>query len=393
MKVLWIVLDSLGIGAMPDAPQFGDALTVNTLAHLLEAAPEEHSLPHLEKLGLLHLIGRGEGRPEAHYGRLALASNGKDTVTGHWEMTGIITEVAFPTFPNGFPEQMLDEIRRISGRGILGNTVASGTEIIKELGPAHIASGDLIVYTSADSVLQIAAHEDVVPLPELYRIAAACREAFMTPGTTVNRIICRPFIGNDPAHYERTGNRRDFAIPMPLPNALSRLKEAGVPLYAIGKIGDIYANIAFDERRKTKDNQDGILAMRDALMQHNEGLYFTNLVDFDAKYGHRRDAQGYAEALARFDQALPDLMAQLEPGDWLWITADHGCDPKAQGTDHTREYVPLLAWTPGLRAGKDLGLRTSLADWGQTLLELFHVTPALAHGNSLAADLSKGEIQ
>lgn len=386
MKILLIVLDSLGIGAMPDAPVYGDEFSVHTLVHTLEALSPKHHIQHLEQLGLLQLIDSGvqQKQPIGFTGKIATASRGKDTVTGHWEMAGIITQKAFPTFPNGFPESMIQEIKQVSNRNILGNKVASGTEILKELGEQHLATGDLIIYTSADSVLQIAAHEEVIPLKELYRIAENCRKKFMDPENMINRIICRPFIGYSKDTFIRTSNRKDYAIPTPLPNALSVLYEHQIAIHSIGKISDIFSNISFDTKQKTKDNNDGIQAIIHTSEKCDNGLIFANLVDFDAKYGHRRDPEGYAQALVAFDRSLPAIMNTLAPNDWLFLTADHGCDPKAKGTDHTREYVPIICWSPIQKNVASLGERNSLADIGETILSLFGQVPLPSFGESFA---------
>lgn len=386
MKILLIVLDSLGIGAMPDAPLYGDEFSVHTLAHTLEALPSKHHIQHLEQLGLLQLIDLGDQQkqPTGFIGKIATASRGKDTVTGHWEMAGIITQKPFPTFPNGFPESMIQEIKQVSNRNILGNKVASGTEILKELGEEHLATGDLIIYTSADSVLQIAAHEEIVPLKELYRVAENCRKKFMDPENMINRIICRPFIGCSKDNFIRTSNRKDYAIPTPLPNVLSVLHEHQISIHSIGKISDIFSNISFDTKQKTKDNNDGIQTIIRTSKQCDNGLIFANLVDFDAKYGHRRDPEGYAQALVAFDRSLPAIMDTLAPNDWLFLTADHGCDPKAKGTDHTREYVPIICWSPNQKNVASLGERNSLADIGETILSLFGQVPVPSFGASFA---------
>jgi phosphopentomutase len=368
-----IVLDSAGCGALPDAAEFGDAGT-DTLGHVAEAAGGLR-LPNLERLGLgnLHRI-RGvppAARPAACFGRLAEASGAKDTTTGHWELAGVPNERPFPTFPDGFPPEILGPFSARTGRGVLGNKAASGTRIIEELGPEHLASGNWIVYTSADSVFQIAAHTERVPLAELYRASEIARE-ILDP-FRVGRVIARPFEGRA-GSFRRTYDRRDYALPPPSPTVLDRLAEAGWPVIGVGKIHDIFAGRGVTESIHTEGNDDGCTRTIVLARTAPRGLVFVNLVDFDSSYGHRNDAPGYARALEAFDRHLGTLLAELRAGDVLILTADHGCDPTTPGTDHTREYVPLLA----LRAGAppaigDLGTRPTFADVGATLADLFGV--------------------
>ncbi|MBI3696132.1 MAG: phosphopentomutase, partial [Acidobacteria bacterium] len=310
-------------------------------------------------------------------------SPGKDTTTGHWEMAGIILERPLPLFPHGFPRDFLDEFERRIGRGTLGNCAASGTEIIKELGTEHLRTGAVIVYTSADSVFQVAAHEEVAPLPELYRICQTAREMLRGP-LEVGRVIARPFVGA-PGSFARTANRRDYAVPPPPGMLLDRLSERGVPVYSVGKIADVFCHRGFAGAVKTKTNEEGISKTLEVARERRDGLIFTNLVDFDMLYGHRNDVENYARALEHFDRRLPELERELRPDDLLLITADHGCDPTTPSTDHSREYVPLLASGPAVRAGVNLGTRATLADLGQTVAVNFGV--AIAAGTSFLKEI------
>ncbi|MFZ5817423.1 MAG: phosphopentomutase [Bacillota bacterium] len=373
-RVVLIVIDSVGIGAMPDAPAWGDAgsNTVGNIARRRGGLP----LPHLGRLGLGNLtevVGTPPAeRPAGAFGRMALASHGKDTMTGHWEMVGIKPEAPFRTYPEGFPPELLEEFCRRAGlEGVLGNVVASGTEIIKELGEEHIRTGRPIVYTSADSVFQVAAHEVHFGLERLYRICEIARE-LLQPPHRVGRVIARPFVGESAATFKRTANRHDYAIEPP-PMLLDFVKEAGLSVLAVGKIGDIFTGHGITWGEHTKDNADGLRLIHDCLDRREPGLIFANLVDFDMLYGHRRDVEGYARALIEFDSALPGLMAKLGPQDVLVVTADHGNDPTHHGTDHTREYVPVLLYGEPVKPGVDLGTRSTLADLGATVAELLGV--------------------
>jgi len=370
-RVIWIVLDSVGIGEMPDAGLYGDCGS-DTLGNLARQRPLD--LPNLRRLGLANIKPLENlppaSRPQGAYGRSALRSPGKDTTTGHWEMAGIILEKPFPLFPNGFPREFLERFERAIGRGALGNRAASGTEIIRELGAEHLRTGFPIVYTSADSVFQIAAHEEAIPLPELYRICATARQMLQGP-LEVARVIARPFLGQGP--FTRTANRRDYAVPPPEGMLLDRLTEAGVEVFGVGKIGDIFCHRGLAAEVKTKNNDEGISRTLAAVEDGKEGLIFTNLVDFDSLYGHRNDALAYAAALEHFDRRLPELEKALREGDLVLLTADHGCDPTTPSTDHSREYVPLLAFGPRVRPGVNLGIRTTLADTGQTVAANFGV--------------------
>ncbi len=371
--VILIVLDSVGCGALPDAAIYGDE-GADTLGHVARVSGGLH-LPFMQALGLgnLHSI---EGvppaaSPRALFGRMSEASIGKDTTTGHWELAGLVLEKPFALFPHGFAREITDELERLTGRGILGNRAASGTEIIEELGPEHMATGKLIVYTSADSVLQIAAHERIVPVGELYAACVAARG--LCDGLDVARVIARPFVG-DPGAFRRTYNRRDFSMKPPAPTMLDMLLAAGVDVTAVGKIEDIFAGQGIARSVHTEGNDDGMRKTLGIVSAGAPGLVFVNLVDFDMLYGHRNDVAGYARALEAVDAFFPFLEAILGPEDRVIVTADHGCDPTWPGTDHTREYVPVLVFGPGL-TGKDVGLRATFADVACTVLALFGLAP------------------
>lgn len=379
-------MDSAGVGALPDAADYGD-LGADTLGNVAAAAGGL-SLPSLRRLGLgnLHHV---QGvppleRPEGCYGRMIEASAGKDTITGHWEMTGIVTQVPFVTFPNGFPPEILKPFEEAIGRGTLGNKPASGTAIIDELGEEHMRTGKPIVYTSADSVFQIAAHEEIIPIDELYRMCEIARAQLVGP-FLVGRVIARPFIG-EPGAFTRTHRRHDYAFDPPGETLLTRLVSAGLKVTGVGKIKDIYNGVGITESHKMKNNLDGLEITLDLLRKDTSpGLIFTNLVDFDMQFGHRNDAKGYANALVEFDHFLPRVMDAMTESDALFITADHGCDPTIlTSTDHTREYVPLMVWGPGLREGQDLGVRESFADIGATILDAFRVPREGLRGESFA---------
>ena len=370
-RILLIVLDGAGIGAMPDAPEWGDAGS-DTLGHILESRPLH--LPNLQRYGLGNVRPLQNvpplAQPNGSYGRCALKSNGKDTTTGHWEMAGIILKQAFPTYPNGFPQTILDRfVAETHVPGILGNFAASGTEIIKDLGAEHVATGKPIVYTSADSVFQIAAHEGIIPLKRLYEICETARR-ILDGEHKVGRVIARPFLG-ETGNFYRTENRHDYAVPPPRANLLPALKDEDLDVVCIGKIASIYDSMGVTEDLTAKNNQQSIDQTIQALTQDTRGLIFSNLVDFDMLYGHRRDTEGYARALEHFDASLPQIEAAMGEGDLMIITADHGNDPTFPGTDHTREYAPLLVYGKSSRAGVNLGTRASLADIGQTVAENF----------------------
>ena len=389
-RVIVIVLDSLGIGALPDAAAYGDQGS-NTLGNIASRVPLK--LPALRSLGLdrlVHLGGPSPGVLQAAYGRMAEASAGKDSVTGHWEMMGIILERAFPTFPGGFPADLIAEFERRIGRGTIGNVVASGTEIVDRLGAEHMRTGKPIVYTSADSVFQIAAHEDVIPLAEQYRI---CESAFdlAARGLGVGRVIARPFVGT-PGAFTRTPNRHDYALEPAGDTLLDRLTERRIPVVGIGKVADLFAGRGIGRRVPTRSDADGADRIEAALSDTPAGLIFANLVDFDTLYGHRNDPTGYAANLERFDDRLRRILPALRPGDLLVLTADHGNDPTTPSTDHSREYVPILLTGPRVRAGAHVGTRPTFADLGQTLADNFGVAP-LPHGATfLAAILHEDSV-
>ncbi|HZG55409.1 phosphopentomutase [Paenibacillus sp.] len=386
-KVCMIVLDSVGIGELPDAPRFGDAGS-HTLGHIAERVPSL-SLPHLRALGLGNIADvpglPPVEAPTGRYGKMAETSVGKDTMTGHWELMGLNVTIPFQTFPNGFPPKLIEAFEKETGRHVIGNKPASGTDILDELGEEQMKTGAWIVYTSADSVFQIAAHEDVIPLEELYD---ACRVARrLTQGEyAVGRVIARPYVGK-PGAFQRTSNRHDYAVKPPAPTVLNGLKDAGLDVVAVGKIGDIFSMEGITESLPTKSNADGIAKTIEVMKKDFRGFCFTNLVDFDSLYGHRRDPEGYAQALEAFDAKLPEIMATCTPRDLLIVTADHGNDPAHHGTDHTREYVPLLVWSPAFREGGSLGVRGTFADAGATVLENFGLPP-MEHGTSFLKELT-----
>ncbi|MBI4481840.1 MAG: phosphopentomutase [Acidobacteria bacterium] len=368
-RFVLVVLDGLGIGEMPDAATFGDEGS-DTLGHILEH--RDVKIPNLQALGLLNI--RPFAQPAAVsplgiYGKAAIASAGKDTATGHWEMAGILTENPFPTYPRGFPSSIIRAFQAAIGRGILGNYAASGTEIIKELGQEHLRTGKPIVYTSADSVFQIAAHEQVVPVEELYEMCVKAR-AILMGKDRVARVIARPFVGQ-PGSFTRTHRRRDFAVAPPAATLLDLLKDWGYPVAGVGKIWDIFSGKGITREIHTRNDEDGMDKTMDLLREEFPGLIFTNLVDFDTLYGHRNDVEGYASALEAFDARLPELLALLRANECVIFTADHGNDPVTPSTDHSREYVPVVAYGPSLRRNVDLGVRRSLADIGQTIAENF----------------------
>ncbi|MBZ5534451.1 MAG: phosphopentomutase [Acidobacteriia bacterium] len=384
-RIITIVLDSVGIGAMPDAAEWGDAGT-DTLGHVCQYRPL--TLSNLGRLGLGAIRPLSNVSPNVtpigSYGKMALASKGKDTTAGHWEMAGILTEVAFPTYPQGFPRYLIEAFEKAIGRKTLGNIPASGTEIIKDLGEEHLRTGSPIVYTSGDSVFQIATHEEVIPVAELYRMCEIARN-LLVGKDRVARVIARPFIGK-PGNFTRTERRHDYAIDPPRPMLLDLMAEKGRTVYAVGKIFDIYSGRGISEHVKMKNNTEGMERTLDAVQSKAADMIFTNLVDFDMLYGHRRDVAGYANALEEFDRQLGQLMEVIRPDDLLMITADHGCDPTyMKTTDHTREYVPLLAYSKTSRGNLDLGTRPTLSDLGQTVAENFGF--ALTRGTSFLQSL------
>lgn len=381
---MWIVLDSVGIGEMPDAEDYGDrgSDTLGNIARLRRL-----HIPTLVRLGIANirpLEGLApDAAPMGAFGKCALASPGKDTTTGHWEMAGIHLERPFPLYPNGFPREILEEFERRTGRKTLGNVPASGTEIIQRLGDEHVRTGWPIVYTSADSVFQIAAHEQVIPIEELYRICEIARD-ILRPPHEVGRVIARPFIGAS-GNYTRTANRHDYAVAPPEGMLLDRLAMRGIAVHSVGKISDVFLGRGITRSEKTRSNADGMAKTCAALEVTREGLIFVNLVDFDMLYGHRNDVEGYARALEEVDAWLPELLSRLSSGDLLILCADHGCDPTTPSTDHSREYVPVLAWGPGARRNVDLGTRASLSDIGQTVAENFGAR--IENGTSFLASI------
>lgn len=387
-RIHLIVLDSVGIGEAPDAAQFDD-FDVDTLGHI---ARERGGLnmPNMAKLGLSNIreiqgIPRAD-KPLAYYTKMQEASSGKDTMTGHWEIMGLRIDTPFRVFPDGFPEELISRIEEKTGRKVIGNKPASGTEIIDELGEEHMQTGALIIYTSADSVLQIAAHEEVVPLKELYEICEFCRKITLEDPYMLGRIIARPFVG-EPGHFARTANRHDYALKPFGPTTMNALKDAGYDVIALGKISDIYDGEGVTKAVRTVSNMDGMDKLVSTMEEPFNGLSFVNLVDFDALYGHRRDPQGYGGALEEYDARLPEVFAKLKEDDLLIITADHGNDPTYRGTDHTREYVPLLVYSPRFReGGGELPLRKTFADIGATVADNFGVTMP-AHGTSFLTEL------
>lgn len=390
-RVFAIVLDSFGIGAMPDAPDYGDEGS-NTLCAC--ATTPYLAIPHLTELGLLNIEGALDSvydvdlapiaAPSGAFARMAEASKGKDTTVGHWEMAGVVSPELFPTYPDGFPPEVIDEFSRQTGRGVLCNKPYSGTEVIRDFGRAHLETGDLIVYTSADSVFQIAAHEYLVPPEELYRCCRLAR-AILTGTHGVARVIARPFVGEWPA-FERTANRHDFSLEPTGATMLDAIKDAGMEVLSVGKIYDIFAHRGMTDHILTSDNADGIEKTIAWMDRDFAGLCFTNLVDTDSVYGHRNDAEGYARAISYFDAKLPEMLARMRADDLLMITADHGCDPVTPSTDHSREYVFWLICGAHVRAGADLGTLPTFADMSATILEYLGLPP-LAHGTSHLSEI------
>ena len=366
-RAIVLVCDSLGVGALPDAADFGDEGS-NTLGHVLR---DQHPrLPNLTRLGLLHTLPQPATNesPQSAFGRMAELSAGKDTTTGHWEMMGLIVKDPFRTYPDGFPPDVIAEYERRIGRKTLGNKAASGTVILDELGEEHVRTGFPIVYTSADSVFQVAAHEEVIPVEELWRICAIARE-LMRGQNNVGRIIARPFVGTGKGHFKRTPNRKDFSVRPTGETVVERAHKRGKRVVGLGKIADIFDRVGIDTEIRTESNSDGMRKTIDLARGSDADFIFTNLVDFDSKYGHRNDAPGYARALETFDGELAGLLDALRPDDLLFITADHGCDPTDISTDHTREYVPLLIAGPRIARLRSLGTRSTFADLGATICD------------------------
>ncbi len=379
-RVVLITLDGVGVGALPDAGDYGDK-GANTLLHVAQRCGGLN-LPNLQRLGLGNIEPLPgvppASSPLAAFGRMRERSAGKDTTTGHWELAGLIQEEPFPTYPCGFPEEIIGALAREIGIVPLGNVAASGTDILQRLGEEHLRTGRPIVYTSADSVFQIAAHEEIIPLERLYRICRTARR--LLDPHRIGRVIARPFLGRTPAEFRRTANRKDFSLPPTAPTVLDRLTEAGFEVHAVGKVHDIFCGRGITRHLPTCSDADGMEQTRRALAEVKKGLIFTNLVDFDTLYGHRLDWRGFGVALEDFDRRLPGLMESLTPTDLLILTADHGCDPTTPGTDHTREYVPVLLWHREGK-GRDLGVRATFADVGAAIAENFGVE--LAAGETL----------
>ncbi len=372
-RVFLIVLDGVGVGALPDAADYGDDHAA-TLPHVA-AAVDGLDLPNLQAMGLGNICGikgvRPQSQPHAAWGKLAQRSAGKDSVTGHWELAGLIRQVPFSTFPEGFPSGIIQQFTDLAGQEPLGNIAVSGTDILQKLGLQHLETGRPIVYTSSDSVFQVAAHEDLLPPAQLYRLCARTLE-ILRP-YNICRVIARPFVGDCPENFRRTSGRHDFPVVPGGETLLDRLQRAGIPTCGIGKIGDLFAGRGLSRSLPTHNNAEGCRLMLQALEQQQRGLVFVNLVDFDMLYGHRRDCRGFADALHEFDTFLPRLMTGMTSRDLLIITADHGCDPTTAGTDHAREYIPLLAWTAQNQTGISLGVRDSFADIAATVAEIFAI--------------------
>lgn len=391
-KIIWIVLDSVGIGALPDAADYGD-VGRNTLGHIAESRPLK--IPNLARLGLANIATlkhvQPASAPVGAFGKGATRSPGKDTTTGHWEMAGVWLDQAFPVYPHGFPREVIEAFEKQIGRKTLGNKPASGTEIIKELGEEHVHTGKPIVYTSGDSVFQIATHEQVIPIAELYGMCEIARKLLDGPNR-VGRVIARPFTGT-PGNFARTPRRHDYAVDPPKPMLLDVLKQRSVPMFGIGKIHDIYNGRGVDDYVTTRNNTDGMDKLTEAVRKRKGGLIFCNLVDFDMLYGHRKDVEGFAKSLEEFDELLEQFLSLLTPSDLLMITADHGCDPdrRWETTDHSREYVPILTYSSSTGAGVDLGIRDTLADMGQTVAENFG--GAIPHGKSFLREIHRPSAQ
>lgn len=385
-RVILIVMDSVGIGELPDAAEYGDqgAATLQNIA----AEVGGLELPNLEKLGLgkIEAIEGLNSKVEAEgaYAKAAEKSKGKDTTTGHWEIAGLISEKPFPTYPDGFPAEVMEKFEKAIGRKTLANRPASGTVIIEELGQKHLETGKPIIYTSADSVFQIAAHEEIIAVDELYEYCKKARE-ILQGEHAVARVIARPFVG-EPGNFERTERRKDFSLTPPEPTVLNHLKDNGLEVNAVGKITYIFNHSGISSSVTSSDNMDGVDKTIEYMDQTEKGLIFSNLVDFDQNYGHRRNVEGYAAALKDFDQRIPEIKAAMRDDDLLIITADHGCDPTHQGTDHTREYIPLLAYGKGIKSNINLGIRESFSDLAATIADIFEIDE-LKNGKSFKSEI------
>jgi phosphopentomutase len=386
-RICFVVLDSVGIGELPDAAQFGDE-GAHTIGHITQTV-RNIGLPNLQKMGLGNITPLeqipAEAKPSAYYGKMAEVSVGKDTMTGHWELMGLKVKIPFQTYPSGFPLALIEQFERETGRKVIGNKPASGTEILDELGERQMKTGEWIVYTSADSVFQLAAHEDIIPLDELYRACEIARRLTLQPEFAAGRVIARPYLGQ-PGAFKRTANRHDYAVKPPGPTVMNKLQDAHLDCIAVGKINDIFTGEGITESLHTISNKDGMKQTIEVMSKPFKGLCFTNLVEFDSLYGHRRDPVGYARALVEFDQSLPQLMAQIGENDLLILSADHGNDPTHAGTDHTREYVPLLVWNPAFKSSASLGVRATFADLGATIADNFGLE-AVGQGKSFLQQL------
>ncbi|KIL37073.1 phosphopentomutase [Gordoniibacillus kamchatkensis] len=386
-RICFIVLDSVGIGELPDAARFGDAGS-HTLGHIAQRV-ETFAVPNMQRLGLGNIAELERvppaDKPQAYYGKMAETSVGKDTMTGHWELMGLNVDIPFKVYPEGFPSELIAAFEQATGRKVIGNKPASGTEILDELGEEQMKTGAWIVYTSADSVFQLAAHEEMIPLEELYKACHIARELTLRPEFAVGRVIARPYVGQ-PGAFKRTPNRHDYAVKPPAPTVLNKLKDGGLDVISIGKINDIFSGEGITEAYSTKSNADGIRRTIETMKREFRGLTFVNLVDFDSLYGHRRDPEGYARALEEFDAALPELMGTIGPDDLLLVTADHGNDPVAPGTDHTREYVPILLYSPRFASPSSIGVRSTYADAGATVADNFGIVWD-GHGTSFLSSL------
>lgn len=372
-RVVLIVLDSVGIGELPDAAEYGDNGS-NTVGNIVKVCGTL-DIPNLSRLGMGKIDGIDyivvPQKIEGCYGRMAEVSKGKDTITGHWEIAGLQLEYPFPTYPQGFSEEILEKFQKLTGRGVLANCTASGTEIIKEYGEEHMNTGKLIIYTSADSVFQIAAHEEIVPLEELYRICQIARD-MLQGRDMVGRVIARPFIGQS-GSFSRTANRRDFAAEPTSDTILDKIKQKGLDVIAVGKIEDIFSKKGITEAEHTKSNMDGVDVTLNYMKKQSKGIIFTNLVDFDMVFGHRNDPQGYKQAIEEFDRRLPEIITEMREDDLLIITADHGCDPTTDSTDHSREYVPILIYGKRIKSNINLGTRKTFSDIASTIADIFDI--------------------
>lgn len=373
-RVIWIIIDSVGIGELPDADKFGD-VGANTIGNIVKSQGDI-DMPNMVDMGIGNIDGvdflEKVDKPAAVFCKCAEISQGKDTTTGHWEMAGIVVDKPFKTFPNGFPKDIIDEFEKQTGRKVVGNKPESGTVILDELGEHQIKTGDVIVYTSADSVFQIAAHEEVIPLEELYNMCKIARK-IMSGDNAVARIIARPYIGNKKGDFERTSNRRDYSVDPFKTTVLDNIKGSGLDVIAVGKIEDIFNGKGITEAVHTKNNMDGVDKTLKYIKSNNRGLIYTNLVDFDSKYGHRRDPKGYKKAIEEFDARLPEIIEAMKEDDILIINSDHGNDPTYKGTDHTREYIPVLIYGDRIKKGVNLGVRSSFCDIGSTIADILGV--------------------